>query len=242
MVIKYFVISDIHGHFDEMIRDLETNNFNQNDISHHLIVLGDLFDRGTQSKEVLEYMYKLRKLNKVTIILGNHDNFLVDFLDGDYRRLLFNMQYNGFKVTLESLVGKPLSYNEDWEEINYEIKSKFIYLYNFLTTTHLYLEIGDYIFVHGGIKYNNGDWRNNIKEDFTWSRESQLERVPGKIVVSGHERVSVIRHPAMDQEELFIINPDAFSIMEKEGKILIDSFVEISKKINVLILEIEDNN
>ena len=239
MIKKYFIISDIHGHYDEMIRDLNIHKYNPNNINHHLLVLGDLFDRGTQSKEVLEYMYDLRLKNRVTIILGNHDSFLIQFLDGEYKKLFFNMTHNGFKSTLESLVGRSLTFDENWDDINYEIKSKYIYLYNFISTQHLYIEIGKYIFVHGGIIYNNGDWKNNKERDYTWSRESNLERIPGKIVVSGHERVSKIRFPRMNQEELILKNPDAFNILEMEGKILIDSYVEISKKINVLILELE---
>ncbi len=240
MIKKYFIISDIHGHFNEMIRDLNNSKYNPNNDSHHLIVLGDLFDRGKQSREVLEYMCNLRIKNKVTIIMGNHENFLLEFLDGNYKKLQFNMQRNGFKNTLESLSGKPLTFQEDWDEINYIIKSKYINLYNFLTTQNLFYEIDDYIFVHGGIKYNNGNWQNNEQRDFTWSRESNLERVPGKIVVAGHERVSQIRYPKIDQEQLFLDNPNAFNIIRREGKILIDSYVEISKRINVLILELED--
>jgi len=236
----YFVISDVHGYYSEMVESLKINNYDMKNPLHHLIVLGDLFDRGTQSKEVLEFMYKLRIDNKVTIILGNHETFLIDFLDGNYARAVFNMKHNGFKQTLESLCGKKLTFNEDWNEISFQIKEKYIYIYNFLKTLPLYIEIDNYIFVHGGIKYDNIDWKKNLCRDFIWSRESEFNRVPNKTVVCGHERVSTIRYPKMDQKNLYLTNPEAFDILKSEGKIHIDAYVEISKKINVLKLILKD--
>jgi len=235
--MKYFVISDIHGHYDVMIRELKSNNYDEKNVSHHLIVLGDLFDRGTQSKEVLDFMCKLKQENKVTIILGNHDNFLLDFLKRDYSKLLFNIGLNGFKYTLDSLVGRELTIEENWDEINREIINEYIHLYNFLETMPLYFEIGEYIFTHGGIDNTNGDWKNNEKRSFTWGRESNFDRIADKTVVVGHERVSSIRHPKVEQEDLFISNPEAFEILRRDGKIFIDGNVEISNKINVLILD-----
>ena len=238
----YFIISDIHGHYSEMIKSLLKHNYDINNDLHHLVVLGDLFDRGTQSKEVFEFMYKLRLDNKATIILGNHETFLINFLDGNYTRTVFNMKHNGFKKTLESLSGKTLTYDEDWDEINFQIKDKYIFLYNFLKTLPPYIEIDNYIFVHGGIKYDNTDWKKNTLRDFIWSRESKLDRVPNKTVVCGHERVSTIRYPKRDQKNLYITNPEAFNILKMDGKIHIDAHVEISKKINVLKLVLEDGD
>lgn len=238
----YFIISDIHGHYKELIESLKSSGYDRKDNHHHLLVLGDMFDRGDQSKEVLEYFYKLRIENKATLIIGNHDDFLLEFLNGNYIRSIFNMQYNGFKKTLESLIGKNLSMNENWAEISYQVKHKYIYLYNFLKTLPLYIEIEDYIFVHGGINYNKTNWKDNIRSDFTWGKESKYKRVPQKTVVCGHERVSEIRYPKFNQKSLFLTNPEAFEILKSEGKIHIDSYVEISKKINVLKLELKDEN
>ncbi len=102
----------------------------------------------------------------------------------------------------------------------------------------LFIEIKDHIFVHGGIKHGTKKWRENSQRDFIWGRESQFRIVPGKTVVCGHERVSTIRYPKKDQKKLFISNPEAFDILKSDGKIYIDAYVEISKKINVLKLEL----
>ena len=242
MTKKYFVISDMHGHYEEMLESLKLNQFDKNNKMHHLLVLGDMFDRGTKSKEILEFIYQLFLEKKATIILGNHESFLIEFLEENYVRAIFNMKMNGFKKTLESFLQRELKDEEDWKKIRNEIISKFSYLHNFLNSLPLYLETKDYIFVHGGIKYGEFNWKENNKRDFIWGRESQFNRIPDKIVVCGHERVSKIRFPDMDQKDLVKSNPDAFNIYKSDGKIHIDAFVEISKKINVLILNIKDED
>lgn len=242
MVKKYYIVSDIHGHYNEMTKSLALSGYNENNESNHLIVLGDMFDRGTQSKEVLEYMYKLYVQKKVDIILGNHESFLIEFLDGNYIKALFNMKYNGFKKTLESFVGRKLTIEENWDKINWEIRKKYPYLYKFLERLPLYIETNKYIFVHGGISYGETNWKENSKRDFIWGKESEFESVPGKTVVCGHERVSKIRYPSEDQVRLCKNNPKAFNILKSKGKIHIDAYVEVSKKINVLTLVLKDED
>ncbi len=238
----YFVISDIHGHFDEMIECLTLSKYDKHNSRHQLLVLGDMFDRGNKSKEVLEFIYKLHIEKKVSLILGNHEAFLIEFLEGNFKRAGFNMKMNGFKITLESLIGRKLSFEDDWDKVSCEIRNKYSFLLDFLNSIPLYLETKEYIFVHGGIKYGEKDWKESSKRDFLWGKESQYERVPNKIVICGHERVSKIRFPTYDQNLLIKEHPEAFDILKDKGKIHIDAYVEISKKINVLKLEIKDED
>ena len=75
--MKYFVSSDIHGFYDEWIKALKEKGFDKNNPNHKLIICGDLFDRGSQSKEVYEYISKLNK-DKYIYIRGNHEDLLFD--------------------------------------------------------------------------------------------------------------------------------------------------------------------
>ena len=49
---KYFIMTDIHSFYSIMLNTLNTNGFNVNDNEHYLIVCGDLFDRGDESKQL----------------------------------------------------------------------------------------------------------------------------------------------------------------------------------------------
>lgn len=237
--MKYFVISDIHSHYDAMIEALEKNNYNEDDNHHHLLVLGDLFDRGDQAVEVLEYLYRLNKEKKATIIVGNHDLFLLDFLEGDYSSAYFNIAHNGFGRTIEALSGLNVEKTE-LRKVSEVIIEKYPYLKSWIKSWPYYLELGKYVFVHGGIDGNNKDWKTTqSKSDLVWSHENNQPDLPGKIVVVGHTRIPTVRYRTSDYYDLFKNHPEAFDILYLENKILIDRFVEVSNQINVLILEIE---
>jgi serine/threonine protein phosphatase 1 len=237
--MKYFVISDIHSYYDAMIAALESNDFKEDDQHHHLLVLGDLFDRGDQAIEVLEYLYRLNKEKKATIIVGNHDLFLLDFLEGDYGSAYFNIAHNGFGRTIETLSGLSLEKTE-LRKVSEVIIAKYPYLKSWIKSWPYYLEIGKYVFVHGGIDGDNQDWKTTqSKSDLVWSHENNQPELPGKIVVAGHTRIPTVRYKTRDYYDLFKNHPETFDILYLENKILIDCFVEVSNKINVLILEIE---
>lgn len=236
--MKYFVISDIHAYYNAMITALNNAGYNKENPNHHLLVLGDLFDRGNQAVEVLEYLYPLTMEEKATVILGNHDSFLLDFLGGDYQKAGFNIRYNGFGKTLRQLSGKTPN-DSNYEKIHNIIDNRFPDLHNWLNQFPYYLEIGDYVFVHGGIDGSKLDWRTmSSRHDFIWSREINLPNIPEKTVVAGHHRVATIRINTSNYELLFLHSPEYFDILREEGKILIDRFVEVSEEINVLVLDI----
>ncbi len=236
--MKYFVISDIHSHYDAMILALRKKGYDTKNKNHHLVVLGDLFDRGTQPKEVLEYLYHLNMQDCATIILGNHDLFLIEFLSKQHQRAYFNIVNNGFGKTLFHLSGiKPTIKN--LALIQELIETEYSFLLKWLESFPYYLEIGDYLFVHGGIDGKVTDWKNQLsRKDFVWSREYNLSPIPGKTVVAGHHRVATIKKQTKNYKLLFKENPEFFDILYLDNKILIDRFVEVSNEINVLVLDI----
>ena len=69
-----YVISDIHGEYEQFISLLEKINFGEKDT---LYVLGDVVDRGPEPIKVLQYM--MSKKNIVPI-MGNHDLVALNLL------------------------------------------------------------------------------------------------------------------------------------------------------------------
>ena len=76
--MKLFVVSDVHGFYDYLIRDLKQVGYNDNDKNNLLIDCGDFFDRGEQAVEVYEYYKRLSDEGKAIILRGNHTNMLID--------------------------------------------------------------------------------------------------------------------------------------------------------------------
>ena len=43
---KFFVVSDVHGFYDELLNALDDAGFDSENTDHYLISCGDNFDRG----------------------------------------------------------------------------------------------------------------------------------------------------------------------------------------------------
>ena len=103
-----YVMSDIHGCFNEFKKMLKLIKFSQKD---ELYILGDIIDRGTSPIETLLY---IKKQKNIHVLLGNHEYMMMDyFKEKEYDE---NSTYckdakhlwirNGGKITLEQFLEK----------------------------------------------------------------------------------------------------------------------------------------
>ena len=60
--MKYFVVSDVHSFYTKMKEALGRAGFDETNPNHTLRSCGDLFDRGKESKETLEYVMQHSKI------------------------------------------------------------------------------------------------------------------------------------------------------------------------------------
>lgn len=82
--MKYFVVSDIHSFYDELLDALDEAGFDKDDENHILVVLGDLFDRGPKPYEVYLYLSQAVDQKRLVLVRGNHEKLLLELLDKDY--------------------------------------------------------------------------------------------------------------------------------------------------------------
>lgn len=68
-----YVMSDIHGCYDEMQQMFQKIDFSDDD---RLIIAGDIIDRGRQNREMLDWM--MEAPDNVEFIMGNHDSMFID--------------------------------------------------------------------------------------------------------------------------------------------------------------------
>ena len=90
-------IGDIHGcatALDHLLRQVRLT------ARDHLIVLGDVVDRGPDSCGVVEQLLRLDERYRLTCLLGNHEQMLLEAIDG----LMPRQQWLGFggSQTLDS--------------------------------------------------------------------------------------------------------------------------------------------
>src|SRR5690625_6782297 len=74
---KLFVVGDVHGQIT-MLKELLKY---WNPEEEQLLFLGDLADRGENSKATLEWARDLKKEHDAIVIKGNHDEMLEKFLE-----------------------------------------------------------------------------------------------------------------------------------------------------------------
>src|SRR5574344_496710 len=95
--MRYFFISDVHGNYEKMVAALEAHHFDKE--KDTLVSVGDPFDRGSKSKEVLEYLMSCP--NRI-LLWGNHDRRLY-LLVYDICSYNYYDYQNGILQTLASL-------------------------------------------------------------------------------------------------------------------------------------------
>jgi predicted phosphodiesterase len=78
---RIVVVTDIHGQYTLLMRALEYARFSDTD---RIINLGDLIDRGTQSREVVEFFVERKRHGRFDVhIKGDHEQIALEALKGD---------------------------------------------------------------------------------------------------------------------------------------------------------------
>ena len=98
-----YVMSDIHGCYDEYIRMLELINFSDED---ELYILGDIFDRGNKPLEILDHVLGNKNIH---LLKGNHEKMFEEAYESGDMSLWY---YNGGGTTDVEIVNKSGGYEE----------------------------------------------------------------------------------------------------------------------------------
>ena len=76
MKSEFFVVGDVHGKI-ELLKDLLTKWDEEN---QQLLFLGDLIDRGEDSKACLELVWQLVQEKNAICLTGNHERMFLAWL------------------------------------------------------------------------------------------------------------------------------------------------------------------
>jgi serine/threonine protein phosphatase 1 len=155
----------------------------------HLVFLGDLVDRGPASRQVLERL-ESRDLpcDVHHFLFGNHEEIFLDVLDGNTEPLEKWVRYGGLQ-TLESYgIGRDEIFRLGFDLprlMREKVPEDHV---RFLRSFRDSLTIGDYVFVHAGIRPGIS-LEDQRPADLRWIRGGFLDDEAtdhGFIVVHGH--------------------------------------------------------
>ena len=181
----YYVMSDLHGCYEDYIKMLELIHFNESDT---LYIIGDVCDRGMGSMDILLHMEAHKN---IIPIIGNHDLMAYPHLAKTYYE---NIEYNTDLLWwisqggTETLVGFEKLSKTDQEKV-------LSYIEEFKYYEEINVNGIDYLLVHGGLK--DFDEKKPLVfyklHDLVWERPDYNKvYFRDKIIISGHTPTSYI--------------------------------------------------
>lgn len=170
-----YAIGDIHGCIKTLKKLIDF--ILSNDKHPEFYSVGDLIDRGPDSKAVLDFLMDLKNHYPVQIVRGNHEEMMLNNLFKDSE----NWFYNGAETTLKSFQENSKIVNGEPKKI---IPRKYV---DFITSFPYYLELNDFYIVHAGFNFSTDNPLNDT-EAMVWTRieENDFEYTKGKKIIHGH--------------------------------------------------------
>jgi serine/threonine protein phosphatase 1 len=194
---RTFAIGDIHGCAAtlrrlviEKLRPLPDDR---------ILLLGDLIDRGPDSKGVLDFIFELRESGlSVDSIRGNHEEMYLQSCDDHYYLDLWHA--NGGLATLASFQADGPG------DIPHRYR-------DFLKDLPLYILLDNFVIVHAGLNF---DVPNPLAdtEAMLWTRSPFVDRqrIGGRRLICGHTPVTLTRLEAsLNDSKIMLDNGCIFS-------------------------------
>lgn len=224
--MRVYAIGDIHGRADLLRRMMHLIERDSNDASPVretvLVFIGDYVDRGPDSAGVIDLLLQVSSDSdyRTHALKGNHEVMFLEFLSDP--TALFQWAANGGAETLESygIDVDAAAHRPDGAE---KLRRTALSVIPddhlaFLSQLEIAVQIGDYVFVHAGIR-PGVPLEEQDEHDMIWIREPFLDHSGdfGKVVVHGH---TPVREPEI-----------------KSNRIDIDTLAWRSGQLTALVLE-----
>ncbi len=189
---RAYAIGDVHGRLDllrNLLDQIEADSRTRPCEREYVIFVGDLVDRGPDSRGVIELLLRSKKyLPHPVFLMGNHEEMMLRVLEKPDERFREWLTYGGYECAQSYgvEVGR-LAALEDAHAaalINAAIPEEHR---SFIASFADSFRFGDYLFVHAGIRPGVALEEQSIR-DLRWIREDFLssEAAHPFVVVHGH--------------------------------------------------------
>lgn len=182
-----YVMSDLHGCFDEYLAMLEKIKFSEKDT---LYIIGDVIDRGPHPIEILKHTMEH---DNIILLLGNHELMMSQRLhlideEGNVRPgLVGDDLKKGHNWVVRN---KGFTTSREWARLTKEEQARLLdYLLSLPAYQEIAVEGKQYVLVHGGFEDFSEDkpLTEYTTYDLVWKRiKMQNTYFRDKIIISGH--------------------------------------------------------
>lgn len=224
---RVIAISDIHGNLPFLKGVLEKAKFSADDV---LILVGDLFEKGTDSLKVLRWLLERMESHTVYPLCGNCDHIDRRFLEGvpGVDEALWPVFRFWQERSLILQMGAELGIHPqsagDLPALRQAVLEHFPRETNFVRTLPHILEAGRFLFVHGGVpredRLEELDAYSCMKNDDFMGQGYRFD----KWVVVGHWPVTLYdpcvptARPLIDRER-HIVSIDGGCVLKLDGQL-----------------------
>jgi len=221
--MRVYAIGDVHGcndHLKNLLTQILEDNDARGKADTQVIFLGDLVDRGPDSAAVLDTTIEFQKyFGAVRCLKGNHEEVFLAALAGSEKATRFFTRIGGKETILSYEISRKdfnaLSMEELAQTLPRIVPRNHV---DFLNSFEDQIILGDYAFVHAGIRPEIPLSEQKIS-DMRWIREEFLRHQ------QPHEKVIIYGHTIYDDVE------------EKRNRIGIDTGAYNSGKLTAIGLE-----
>jgi len=187
---RVYAVGDIHGRldlFEAMVAAIEADDVRRGAARTTVVLLGDLVDRGPDSAGVIEAARDWGRRRTVRVLAGNHEEMFLDsFEDVDVLRHF--LRYGGRETVLSYPIDRERYRDLTLEQLQEQMRAAVPQDHlDFLRAAEDSIVIGDYLFVHAGIR-PGVPLAEQKPRDLRWIRERFIahEGDHGHVVVHGH--------------------------------------------------------
>jgi serine/threonine protein phosphatase 1 len=188
---RVYAIGDVHGRLDlldELLATIASDNAEREPAQVSLIFLGDLIDRGPDSRGVVARVRAGVDWARTISIMGNHEAVMLDALDGQIDTLADWLRFGGRETLLSWGITANTMDCGTLEEILHAARDVIaVEERAWLGRMRSHVRMGDYYFVHAGIRPGVALDKQDDEDRF-WIRDEFLEsrKSHGAIIVHGH--------------------------------------------------------
>ncbi len=191
---RLYCIGDIHGRLDlldNLHQQIDSDAADYDGVKIR-VYLGDYIDRGPESRQVIDYLLASRTQAgfENVYLLGNHEFTLLRLMYGfDMAAAMQWLQFGGLSTLASygiAVKGIPTAAN--FKDLLGDLSQRMPDQHKwFYQTLQLSFELGDYFFVHAGVRPKLA-LNKQREEDLLWIRDQFIdsERDHGKVIVHGH--------------------------------------------------------
>ncbi len=189
---RVYAVGDIHGRLDlleTLLAAIQADDGRRAAVRTTIIFLGDLVDRGPDSAGVVQHLLEFSRGPVSTrFLMGNHEEVFLRALDGDTSALRLLIRIGGRETIFSYGISREDFRNLDFEDLAAVLKQRVPADHvQFLASFERSVEIGDYLFVHAGLRPGVAI-ADQASSDLRWIRDDFLRHREsfGKLVIHGH--------------------------------------------------------